>query len=189
MDEFVRLLLAGILSGTVISSVMGILLYKRTTKIAEDIKSEYAKSMTIFESSRAWKEKSVAQLLGPLYMQFDRTRRAFDRWQSKNLFLEMKVIREGNLTIRDLLLSKSDLIPPELLGDAGKLVEHYDRWLEEFEGVRGNEKPELDAPFVFVGPQGFPFPSDAETKLRNAFTKLWAELYGDTGETSIIMKG
>jgi hypothetical protein len=182
MNDFIKLLLAGILSGTVISSVMSLLLYRRTTKIVEDIKSEYAKSMTIFESSRTWKEKSVSQLLGPLYMQFDRTRRAFDRWRAKNLFLEAKVIREGNLTIRNLLLDKSDLIPPELLGDAGRLVEHYDRWLEEFEQVRSNEKPDLGTPFVFVGTQGFPFPSDAETKFRNAFTKLWAELYGDAGK-------
>jgi putative intracellular protease/amidase len=119
MDDFIKLLLAGILSGTVISSVVGLLLYRRTTKIAEDIKSEYAKSMTIFESSRSWKEKSVALLLGPLYMQFDRTQRAFDRWQDKNLYLEAKVIREGNLTIRDLLLSKSDLIPPERFWEIG----------------------------------------------------------------------
>jgi hypothetical protein len=182
MDDFIKLLLAGILSGSVISSVMAFLLYSRTTKIAEDIKSEYAKGMTIFASSRVWKEKSVSQLLGPLYMQFDRTQRAFDRWQAKNLFLEAKVIRDGNLTIRDLLLSKADLIPPELLDDAGRLVEHYDRWLEEFERLRGKEKPDLDTTFVFVGTQGFPFPSDAETKFRNEFRKMWTELYGDAGK-------
>jgi hypothetical protein len=180
MDDFVKLLLAGILSGSVISSVMAFFLYRRTTKITEDIKSEYAKSMTIFASSRAWKEKSVSQLLGPLYMQFDRTQRAFGRWQAKNLFLEAKVIREGNLTIRDLLLSKADLIPPELLDDAGKLVEHYDRWLEEFDRLRSKKKPDLDTTFVFVGTKGFPFPSDAETKFRNEFSQMWTELYGDT---------
>src|SRR5687768_10971581 len=108
MDDFIKLLLAGILSGSVISPVMAFLLYRRTTKITEDIKSEYAKGMTIFESSRVWKEKSVSQLIGPLYMQFDRTKRAFERWDTKNLFLEAKVIRDGNLTIRDLLLSKAD---------------------------------------------------------------------------------
>jgi hypothetical protein len=70
--------------------------------------------MTLFESSSVWKQKSVSQLLGPLYMQFDRTQRAYKCWDAKNLFLEGKVIRDGNLTIRDLLLCKADLIPPEL---------------------------------------------------------------------------
>jgi hypothetical protein len=178
MSDFTELLLAGILSGTVISSILGLLLYRRTAKITEEIRSEYAKRITIFESSRAWEEKSVSQLLGPMYMQFDRTQRAFDRWKANNYFLEAKVIREGNLTIQNLLLSKSDLIPPELLGDAGRLVEHYDRWLEEFERVRRSKNPDLDTPFVFVGTQGFPFPREAETKFRNAFINIWTMLYG-----------
>ena len=179
MDEFFKLVLAGILSGSVISSVLSILLYRRTASMAEDIKSGYAKGMAVFTSTRTWKEKSVSELLGPLYMQFDRTQRAFNRWQTKNLFLEAKVIREGNLTIRDLLLTKSHLIPPDLLADAGRLVEHYDRWLEEFEQVRNHQNPDLDAPFVFVGPKGYGFPGDAEVRFRDAFKYMWTELYGD----------
>jgi hypothetical protein len=178
MDEFIRLVIAGLLSGGVISTVLGILIHRRTTKIEEEIKSQYAKSMAIFQSTRAWKEQSVTELLGPLYMQFDRTRRAFDRWQGHNFFLEAKVIREGNVTIRDLLLTKSHLIPPELLTDAGKLVEHYDRWLEEFERVRGSKDPDLDSPFVFVANKGFPFPKESEARFQSAFSDMWAQLYG-----------
>lgn len=179
MDEFLKLVLAGILSGSVISSALSVLLYRRTTSMAENIKGEYARSMAVFSSTRAWKEKSVSELLGPLYIQFDRTKRAFNRWESKNIFLEAKVIKEGNLIIRDLLLAKCHLIPPELLEDAGRLVEHYDRWLEEFERVRNTQNPDLDTPFVFAGPQGYPFPKDAEGKFREAFSQMWAELYGD----------
>jgi hypothetical protein len=177
MSNFIDLLLAGIVSGTVISTVLGLLFNRRTTKMTEDIKSEYTKMITIFQSSRGWKEKSVSQLLGPMYMQFDRTQRAFMRWKAKNLFLEAKVIKEGNLTIRNLLLGKGDLIPTELLEDAGKLVEHYDRWLEEFERVRGNQNPDLDTPFIFVGPQGFPFPKEAENHFKSKFKELQRELY------------
>src|SRR5207247_1532393 len=97
------------------------------------------------------------------YMQFDRTKHAFDRWQGQNLFLEAKVLKDGNLTIRDLLLSKAYLIPPELREDAGKLILHYDRWLEEFEKLRNSQEPDLGAKFVFVGPQGYPFPTASET--------------------------
>lgn len=45
--------------------------------------------------------------------------------------------------------------------------------------ARSSERPDLDTPFVFVGPQGFPFPADAESRLHAAFTRLWTELYGD----------
>jgi len=178
MDELLKMILAGVLSGSVISSIIGFFLYKRTARMAEDIKSEYARQMAVFQSSRAWREKSVSELLGPLYMQFDRTERAFKRWQGQNLYLEAKIIREGNLTIRDLLLSKSHLIPPDLLIDAGRLVEHYDRWLEEFEKIRNAENPELNTPFVFVGPQGFPFPTESEARFKDVFKKMWQELYG-----------
>jgi hypothetical protein len=57
----------------------------------------------------------VAEQLVPINMQFEGTQRAFDRWQEKNLYLEAKNIREGNLWIRDALLKKGHLVPPDLL--------------------------------------------------------------------------
>ena len=92
MDNFLRALMAGIVSGGVISTILGFLFYRRTTSIQADIKSQYDRSLAIFQSTRAWKEKSVSELLGPIYMQFDRTVRAFNRWKTINLFLEAKVI-------------------------------------------------------------------------------------------------
>ena len=88
------------------------------------------------------------------------------------------MIREGNVAARNLLLDRGHLIPPELLDDAGKLIEHYDRWLEEFERVRSAESPENDKRFVYVGPQGFPFPVVSDERFRAAFRRLWNELYG-----------
>src|SRR5688572_31503469 len=44
---------------------------------------------------------------------------------------------QSNLVCRLLLEKKKPhLIPPDLLPDAGLLVEHYDRWQEEFAKVR-----------------------------------------------------
>ena len=43
-------------------------------------------------------------------MQLERTKRAFARWNGKNLYLEAKIVREGNVTIRDLILTKGHLI-------------------------------------------------------------------------------
>jgi hypothetical protein len=69
----------------------------------------------------------LSQLLGPAVMQLERNKRAEARWHSKNLYLEAKVVREANITIRDLFLSRGHLIPPQLMAHAANIVEHYDR--------------------------------------------------------------
>lgn len=181
MEEIGQLIIASIISAlisaSVVSTIVNFLLRRQTATIEAEIKNQSEKNLEIFQSKRTWKENSISELLGPLYLQFDRTNRAMHRWKSQNLYLEAKVIKVGNLAIRDLLLTKSHLIPPELLEDAGKLVEHYDRWLEEFENIRGSEKPDLETPFVFVGHKEFPFPKVAEVKFLKAFHDTWKELY------------
>ena len=110
-------------------------------------------------------------------MQFERTARAFARWNARNLYLEAKVMREGNETARNLLLNKGHLIAPSLMEHAGALIEHYDAWLEEFDRVRGPDSRAEDTTFVFVGTQGHPFPQGAEVAFRDEFKRLQRELY------------
>ena len=129
-------------------------------------------------SRRVWKERSVAELLGPMNIQLNRTRRAFDRYKNTNLYLEAKVFKVGNETIRNLLLEKSHLMPPELWPDADKLVEHYDKWLEEFEAKRGGKEPDLSTTFIYVGPQGYPFPDGSADRFQRIYRQYWEELYG-----------
>ena len=156
--SFSQLLITAILSSAVISTIIGVMFQGYKTRAEARAKSQYS-----------WKEQSVTDLLAPLNMQFDRTQKAFKRWGEKNLYLEMKVVKVGNETIRDLLLLKGHLIPPNLREDAGRLIEHYDVWLEKFEKQRLSENPDLNAPFVFVGPDGYPFPSGAEKNFRDTF--------------------
>lgn len=118
------------------------------------------------------------ELLGPMQMQFERTKHAFDRWNRKNLLLEAMVVRVGNMAIRDVLLSKGHLIPHHLMADAGKLIEHYDAWLEAFEASRHDLSKRNDVAFVFVGPTGYPFPTEAEANFKAEFRKLQSELFG-----------
>ena len=177
MNPVFETLLTAILSASVISAVLGIIFHKRGKAIEAEIKSQVERGLAVFHSKREWKEGAISELLGPVYMQLDRTERAFNRWQSKNLYLESKIIKEGNMAIRDLLLAKGHLIPPKLLEDAGLLIEHYDRWLEEFETRRAAESPDDDTPFVFVGPQGYPFPIESAKRFQEAFKNLWQELY------------
>jgi len=129
-------------------------------------------------AARSWKSRAVAELLGPMTLQFDRTRRAAERWKQRPLYVEVKLIKAGNEAIRALLLQKAHLIPPELLDDAGRLLEHYDIWLEHFERQRGGREPDLASEFTYAGPEGFPFPRDAEARFRAAYRQYWNELYG-----------
>jgi hypothetical protein len=144
---------AGLASGAVFSTVIGFFLQRKTAEIKNDIEQR----LQMFKSKRDWQEAAHSDLLGPVYMQLDRTKRAFDRWKGKNLYLETKIIKEANETIRNLLLTRSHLIPPELRPHAGRLIKHYDRWLEEFERLRLAEKPDLDTPFTFVVKPASPF--------------------------------
>jgi hypothetical protein len=163
-----QLLAAALISGTVASALVSVIFAGYMARVEQEIRSR-----------RAWKEQSVAELLGPMNIQFDRTQRAFDRWTQKNLYIEVKVIKVGNETIRNLLLERGHLIPPELLEDASKLIEHYDVWLELFERQRGGSEPDLETPFTYAGPAGYPFPKESATRFKQKYEEYWKELYGD----------
>lgn len=178
MPGFWEVTLGGLLGSGLASTIAASLVLRRSRLIESEIKRQFDERLKIFESTRVWKEKCLSQLLGPAVMQLERTKRAFDRWDAKNLYLEAKIVRDGNVAVRDLLLSNGHLIPPELMEHASLLVEHYDRWLEEFETKRVKESPANEDAFVFVGPQGFPFPSKSEQQFKEVFRRLQQDLYG-----------
>lgn len=175
---FFHTLIGALLSSSVITLVGGVILQRTTERIAAEVRHQFEQTLLRYRSALQWKEQALSELLGPVVMQLDRTKRAFRRWEAHNLYVETTIIREGNQTVRDLLLAKGHLIPQDLLPDAGRLIEHYDRWLEEYDRVRSGDEPQLNAPFVFVGPEGYPFPVDAEQRFRGRFHQLWQELYG-----------
>ena len=199
LQTLVATLLGGFFSGSVVAGFMRMLFHQRTEQISAEVRQQFQRrteqisaevrqqfeqELLRYRSTMVWKEQVLSELLGPVAMQLDRTERAFKRWKSRNLYIETKIIREGNKTIRDLLLSKAHLIPRDLLRDARRLVEHYDRWLEEYDRIRGGTEPQLDKPFVFVGPEGYPFPSDAAQRFQERFEAIWTELYGTGDRTS-----
>ena len=178
MPGFFEVTLGGLLGSSLAAAALGALFLRRNKTVESEIKAHFDESFKVFESKRSWRQQALFELLGPLQMQFERTKRAFDRWSDKNLYLEAKVVREGNQTIRDLLLTKGHLIPPHLMGDAFQLVEHYDAWLEAFDRIRGAGSTASDTAFVFAGPDGYPFPVNAEVNFKAEFRKLQNELYG-----------
>ena len=117
----------------------------------------------------------MADLLGPVYMQLDRSARAFRRWRDRNDFLEGKVVKEANTQIRDLLLAKGNLLPPHLMEDAGNLIEHYDRWLEEYAARREDPGAGSDTSPVFM--KDYPFPEAARARFKATFDEMRRDLY------------
>jgi hypothetical protein len=179
-----ELILAAVISGGVVSVVLTFVLRflfeRRLTTVSEEIKSQFEQQALVYRSNREWREQSVADLLGPVYMQLDRSARAFRRWRDRNDFLEGKVVKEANTQIRDLLLAKGNLLPADLVEHAGDLIEHYDRWLEEYALKREGPEADVDTSPVYVGPKGYPFPDDADRAFKETFLRMRRELY-DTG--------
>ena len=176
-----ELILAAVISGGVVSVILTFVLRflfdRRLTTVSEEIKSQFEQQALVYRSNREWREQSVAELLGPVYMQLDRSTRAFGRWRERNDFLEGKVVKEANTQIRDLLLAKGSLLPPDLVEHAGDLIEHYDRWLEEYAVKREGPEAEIDTSPVYVGPKGYPFPDHAEKAFKETFHRMRRELY------------
>jgi hypothetical protein len=181
METLLTTLASATVVGTIVTALLNLIFKSRLEKITNDIKNQSEQISTIFKSRHSWKEQSIAELLGPINMLLNRTDGAFRRLTANNKFIEAKILKESNEKIRDLLLQKSHLIPAELINDANKLVEHYDRYLEEFEKIRGGKNPDLDAPFVFVGPQGYPFPRSSADRFQEKYAGMWKEVYGNEG--------
>lgn len=178
MNPVVTALLSATVMGAIVTAVLNVMLRGRLEKISNDIKNQSEKIALIYKSRYAWQEESLAQLLGPVNMLLSRTEIAFKRLTAHNTFLEAKILKESNETIRDLLLQRSHLIPAALQEDASQLLAHYDRYLEEFDRVRQGNTPANDEPFVFVGPKGFPFPRTSADRFQAYYRELWQELYG-----------
>lgn len=176
IPDFFQVTLGGLVGSGIATALFGAILLRRNRRVESEIKSYFDQQFSIFQSRRAWKEQAITELFGPLVMQLDRTLTAAQRWNRRNLYLEGQIVRLGNQTARDLLLSKGHLVPPALVEHATRLIVHYDVWMEEFDRVRSSEKAS-SSEFVFVGPAGYPFPTDSEAEFKAEFRRLQHELY------------
>lgn len=178
METIINAILSATVMGAIVTALLNVLFKKRLEQITHDIKIQSEKIALIQKSQYTWKEQAIAELLGPMNILLNRTERAFNKLKANDLYVEAKILKESNEKIRDLLLSKSHFIPAGLTEDADKLVEHYDRYLEKFEEKRRSENPDLDTPFIFVGPDGFPFPKKAAIRFQEKYREMWNEIYG-----------
>lgn len=178
MAQLLDVVIGSFLGSSVVTALLGVLFLRRNKTIETQIEAQFSQGLKVFESTRSWKEQALAELFGPLQMQLERTKRAFERWDNKNLHLEAEVIQKGNIAIRDLLLAKGHLIPAQLMAHAIALIEHYDAWIEAYNRIRNDTTLTAQTDFVFVGPAGYPFPAEAEQAFKAQFKLLQQELYG-----------
>ena len=121
----------------------------------------------------------LLELLLPIKIHLERSRTAFERWTEvaygkPNLEME-DAIKASNGAISSLLRSRWHLVPRDLQADAVQLLEHYDAWLAEYDRLRPDGVRDLKVPYVFVGPQGFPFPREAEQHFLSRYEALAGE--------------
>jgi hypothetical protein len=171
---FISAAIGAFVSSGVVTLIGEQLATRRTERAILEVRAEFARA----EHTTEWKRQSLSTVVGPVVVQLERTRRAMQRYEANSHFIETEVLYKANLMIRDLLLQNGHLTPDELHDVANRLIEHYDRWLEEYDRVRGPEGQNLNEPFVFVGPKGSPFPRDADSLFSASFVRLRDELYG-----------
>jgi hypothetical protein len=169
-------ILSIILGSSLLTSIVSFFLHRKTEEIGNEVKTEFEALKEKLSADLKWKQDSC-RVMGRIYFHLNRSKSAGQRYyriKEKNKFLE-DLILESNKNIRDLILEEGSLIHPDLTDEANKLVEHYDTWLEKYHSLRVKNKEEHI--HVFVGPDGYPFPKDAEKRFKDFYIKLWKELY------------
>ena len=162
-------LISIILGSSLLTGLMGFLLLKQSEKITNTVKSQLS-----------WKEKAC-EAMGSIYFQMQRSSLAFERYvkaktPEERHYIEQEVLLKSNSAVNNLILTQGYLIAPELLENTKKLLNHYDAWVEKYQRMRVTSQSEEK--FVFVGPDGYPFPKELEQQLADHYLRLWNELYG-----------
>ncbi len=184
MSETLTIILSSGLFTTITSGIVALYFNRKTERLKAEIAHEFDLRSKIQNTDFDWKKKS-AEILGQVYVHLNRTRLAFDSQYSKlnayDPFLEDEVMLASNKLIRDVILSNGQYIPPHLLEQAGKLVEHYDAWLVKYNNVRVVQK-DTSTVHIYVGildengKKTLPFPTKAEDLFRLAYEVLFNEI-------------
>ena len=196
MGNLIDLIISGLLSGSVLAVIVGVLLQRARTTIEKEVEIQFTetratiekeveiqfnKALEVFMSEREWREKSLSELIGPVYMHLDRTSQVAKRYkktykEQTTSYFDALLMRDSNEAVRSILLSKGHLLPEDLRDHAHALVAHYDVWLRRFDAKVAVEKPTAES-FFDVGFAEVPFPKEAAKAFRDSYERLRKELY------------
>lgn len=178
-DQILNAFIGSLLSGTVVVAVLRLLTLRWEKNVEATVEATVAEEFRKITESREADRALLSEVLGPVCGHLARTKQAFHRWRQPNPVLEVRVIAESNGVVRETLLTKYHLLPVHLREHAMDLIGHYDKWFEVFETERNSGKPESEqAPYIFAGTQGVPFPADAEGAFSAEMAAVDARLRG-----------
>ncbi len=178
MGELYQTILGSSIVTTIFTSAIAFYFHKKEQRVNSEIKREFDRISQVQNTDFEWKRQTT-ELLGQVYIHLSRTRIAFDNTYSKlkkyDAIFEDEVIYHSNKIIRDILITNGHHLPPELLDEASKLIEHYDAWLITYHKIRkvNNDTTTIQ---VYVGPEGFAFPSMAEGKFKEKYIEMFQEI-------------
>lgn len=153
-----------------VSGILGYFFLNREERLKKTIEAEFKKRDTFFNAQFDYKRRALEELLGPIMMQLKRSSIAFTSYKANDHYRE-SIFKQCNEAIRDLLLEKGYLIPPDLQSEAGDFLQHYDGWLQHHHQLREVDK-DMDKPFVFT----HDFPRTAEKAFNKKYMLYRNEL-------------
>lgn len=178
MDNVLQIILGSSIGTSIFTGIIGYFFHQKTERLNAEIKHEFEVRSRIQNNDLEWKKQS-AKLLGQVYLHLNRTRLAFRNIYSEldryDEHVENEIMLNSNKHIRDSLLDNGHYIPPELLEEASRLVEHYDAWLIKYHKLR-TELNDTKTIQVYVGPDGVPFPADAEEKFKAGYISVFRQI-------------
>lgn len=177
MDNAIQIILGSSIGTSILTGIIAYFFHKKTERFNAEVKNEFEIISRIQNTDLEWKKQS-AKLLGQVYIHLNRTRLAFNAYSKlKNYdeYFENEIMYHSNKHIRDSILENGHYIPPEILEEASRLVEHYDAWLVKYLHLRTelNDKTKVH---VYVGPDGVPYPQVAEDKIKAEYIKLFNQI-------------
>jgi hypothetical protein len=179
MSELLQQILGSSIVTALFTAIIAYFFHKRTERHNAILKREFEALAKKDTSYFEWRKNTV-ELLGQVYIHLNRLKLAFQNKYSKikdhDPFYEDEIIYQSNKHIRDLLINNGHFLPPELLDEATKLVEHFDVWLTKYHQTRIVQK-DFHSKQIYVGPDGFRFPENAEKMFKDKYVEMFNELH------------
>ncbi|WP_027381711.1 hypothetical protein [Chryseobacterium daeguense] len=179
MPELLQQILGSTIVTAFFTAVIAYFFSRKTENQNAVIRREFEALSKKDNSYFEWRKNTV-ELLGQVYLHLNRLKDAFKNKYSKineyDPFYEDEIIYSSNKHIRDLLINNGHFLPPELLDEATKLIEHFDIWLNKYHQLRILQK-DMQSKQIYVGPDGFRFPENAEKMFKEKYIEMFNDLH------------
>ncbi|ALR30618.1 hypothetical protein ATE47_08810 [Chryseobacterium sp. IHB B 17019] len=179
MSEILQQILGSTIVTAFFTAIIAYFFHRKTERQNAVIKREFESLSKKDTSYFEWRKNTV-ELLGQVYIHLNRLKLAFQNKYSKikdyDQFYEDEIILKSNQHIRDLLINNGHFLPPELLDEATKLIEHFDVWLTKYHQTRILNK-DINSKQIYVGPDGFRFPENTEKLFKEKYIEMFNELH------------